>query len=166
MSRFYLSEPDLNFRHCRYLMMKLKRIFFILFLMVMVSDNIYAQVEEIQQPSGRLFSIKNIDETVSGLMDSGQVTGLCLGILNDNRPAYVKAYGYRDKTNLLPNDTATCFYAASLAKPLFAYIVMELQILTGIKNWKYFLLPGNVMPIPGKVWYYCRWLLNPLPVSL
>jgi CubicO group peptidase (beta-lactamase class C family) len=24
------------------------------------------------------------------------------------------------------NDTATCFYAASLAKPLFAYIVMHL----------------------------------------
>lgn len=59
-------------------------------------------------------------------MDTAEVTGLCLGIINDNQAAYVKAYGYKNKTKGELNDTATCFYAASLAKPLFAYLVMQL----------------------------------------
>ncbi len=59
-------------------------------------------------------------------MDTAEVTGLCLGIINDNKIAYVKSYGYKNKEKNELNDTATCFYAASLAKPLFVYLVMQL----------------------------------------
>jgi CubicO group peptidase (beta-lactamase class C family) len=59
-------------------------------------------------------------------MGNAEVTGLCLGIINDNKVAYVKSYGYRNKAENQLNDTATCFYAASLSKPLFAYLVMQL----------------------------------------
>lgn len=59
-------------------------------------------------------------------MDTAEVTGLSLGIINDNKIAYVKSYGYKNKATGTLNDTATCFYAASLAKPLFAYLVMQL----------------------------------------
>ena len=59
-------------------------------------------------------------------MDTAEVTGLCIGIINDNKPAYVKAYGYKNKATGQANDTATNFYGASLAKPLFGYIVMQL----------------------------------------
>jgi len=58
----------------------------------------------------------------------GEVTGLCLGILNNNQPVYIKAYGYKNKALNTKNDSATSFYAASLAKPLFAYLVMQLVI--------------------------------------
>jgi CubicO group peptidase (beta-lactamase class C family) len=59
-------------------------------------------------------------------MDTAEVTGLCLGIINDNKIAYVKTYGYKNAGKDQLIDTATCFYAASLAKPLFAYLVMQL----------------------------------------
>src|SRR5690349_17525347 len=58
-------------------------------------------------------------------MDTAEVTGLNLGIINDNSISYVKSYGYKNARKELI-DTSTCFYAASLAKPLFAYIVMQL----------------------------------------
>ena len=30
-------------------------------------------------------------------MDTGEVTGLCLGIINDDIPVYMKSYGYKNK---------------------------------------------------------------------
>ena len=59
-------------------------------------------------------------------MDNAGVTGLCIGIINDNKVNCVKTYGYKNKPANQLNDTATCFYAASLSKPVFAYLVMQL----------------------------------------
>jgi CubicO group peptidase (beta-lactamase class C family) len=87
---------------------------------------IAAQQKGVTQPGGKQLSVENIDKLVTALMDSNRVAGLCLGIINENQPVYVQAYGYKNKEENERNDTATCFYAASLAKPLFAYIVMHL----------------------------------------
>ena len=81
---------------------------------------------QVKRPDGHIVSISSIDHLVSGLMEKGEVTGLCLGIVNDNKPAYIKTYGYKNKPQNQKLDTATCFYAASLAKSLFAYLVMQL----------------------------------------
>lgn len=59
-------------------------------------------------------------------MDTADVTGLQLGIINNNKPVFVNSYGYKNKALSQLNDTGTCFYAASLAKPLFGYVVMHL----------------------------------------
>jgi CubicO group peptidase (beta-lactamase class C family) len=67
-----------------------------------------------------------VDPLVKKLMDTAHVTGLCLGIVKDNQITYVRAYGYKNKAAGTLNDTATCFYAASLAKAVFAYLVMQL----------------------------------------
>ena len=74
-----------------------------------------------QQPS-----FETIDPHIVKLMDTAHVTGLCVGLVQDNRVAYVKAYGYKNKAAGTMNDTATCFYAASLSKAVFAYLVMQL----------------------------------------
>src|SRR5215813_12885279 len=82
--------------------------------------------QNLLKPDGKEISAKRIDNIVRQLMDTADVTGLCLGIINENKVAYVNAYGYSNKAKNSWNDTATSFYAASLAKPLFGYIVMQL----------------------------------------
>lgn len=59
-------------------------------------------------------------------MDTARVTGLCLAIIQDNRPVYVQAYGYKNRSLRQINDTSTVFYGASLSKAVFAYLVMRL----------------------------------------
>ncbi|MEO5685414.1 MAG: serine hydrolase domain-containing protein [Chitinophagaceae bacterium] len=81
---------------------------------------------QFKKPDGKTISSHSIDSIVADLMDKGEVTGLCLGIINNNKPAYVKGYGYKNKPLGQTMDTATSLYAASLAKSLFAYLVMQL----------------------------------------
>jgi CubicO group peptidase (beta-lactamase class C family) len=85
-----------------------------------------AQQTQIVRPDGLILTHAAIDSLVKKLMDTARVTGLAIGILTDNRVNYIKSYGYKNKTTNLLNDTATSLYGASLAKPLFGYIVLQL----------------------------------------
>lgn len=85
-----------------------------------------AQNPTIARADGRQITTTAIDSLVQRLMDTARVTGLCLGIVEDGLPAYIQAYGYKNKALRERNDTATCFYGASLSKSLFAYLVLEL----------------------------------------
>ena len=86
----------------------------------------HAQKNLIKLPDSKTLSLQAIDRLVVKLMDTAEVSGLCLGIIVNNVPGYIKAYGYKNKAKEEYNDTATCFYAASLSKPLFAFLVMQL----------------------------------------
>lgn len=88
--------------------------------------SITATAQNLSRPDGKTITAKEADKIITSLMEKGEVTGLQLGIINNDQPAYVKSYGYKNKTLNQLNDTATSFYAASLAKPLFAYLVMQL----------------------------------------
>ena len=104
----------------------MKKLFLLLPLFCMASQLLFAQQKNIKKPDGGSISTKFIDQTVKKLMDTAGVTGLCIGIINNNQPAYIKAYGYKNKVLNELNDTSTCFYAASLTKVVFAYIVVQL----------------------------------------
>ena len=104
----------------------MKKIFLLLIFIAFVFDISLAQQKQINKPDGKIISTDEVDKTIKQLMDTAEVTGLCLGIINDNKIAYVKTYGYKNKEKNELIDTATCFYAASLSKPLFAYLVMQL----------------------------------------
>jgi CubicO group peptidase (beta-lactamase class C family) len=97
----------------------------LLFSTLIVCTSI-AQEKPISKPDGKTISATTVDKIVKKLMDTAEVTGLELGIINDSQPVYVKSYGYKNKVKNDWNDTASSFYAASLAKPLFAYLVMQL----------------------------------------
>jgi CubicO group peptidase (beta-lactamase class C family) len=66
------------------------------------------------------------DAIIKNLMDSNDVTGLSVGIIRDNKIAYIKSFGYRNKPAGQLEDTSTSMYAASLSKAVFAYLVMQL----------------------------------------
>jgi CubicO group peptidase (beta-lactamase class C family) len=97
--------------------------------------------------SGQRLPAREVDSIVGRLMDTAHVTGLCLGIVRDGKIAEVRAYGYKNKPLGQLNDTATCFYAASLAKAVFAYLVMKLvdEGVIGLDKPLYQYLPK---PIP------------------
>ncbi len=104
----------------------MKKSTLLLLVACVASFKAFSQQQLINQPNGQTLSTAAINKIVTKLMDTGEVTGLCLGIINDNKPVYIKSYGYKNKALHQLNDTATCFYAASLAKPLFGYLVMQL----------------------------------------
>src|SRR5687768_5307739 len=86
----------------------------------------YGQQKQIKRIDGSTISTTQIDQLIHQLMDTAEVMGVCLGIINDNKPVYVKTYGFKDKEKGELIDTATVFYAASYSKSVFAFIVMHL----------------------------------------
>lgn len=101
-----------------------KKLFFFS-LTILFAYSAVAQQILISRPDGKTITTNSIDASVKKLMDTATVTGLSLGIINDNKVTYIKSYGYSNKAKNQLNDTATCLTAASLSKPLFAYLVMQ-----------------------------------------
>lgn len=102
----------------------MKKISGALLLLILIAGTTFAQ--QINRPDGKTISTAAINDIVKNLMDKGDVVGLQIGIINNNKPVYVKSYGYKNVEKELLNDNNSSFYAASLAKPLFGYIVMQL----------------------------------------
>jgi len=98
----------------------------IILLATAICIALHVSAQTIKKPDGGLITAKTVDRIIKKLLDTADVTGLCIGIINNNKPVYLQAYGYKNKVTGKLNDTATSFYAASLAKPLFAYTVMQL----------------------------------------
>ncbi len=104
----------------------MKNVLLSICLSALITFTSFAQPKQIERPDGKLISTTTIDSIVNKLLDTADITGLQLGIINNNNISYIKSYGYKNKALNQLNDPNTCFYAASLAKPLFAYIVMQL----------------------------------------
>lgn len=85
-----------------------------------------AQTHERSSPGSSAIAMKTVDSVVRRLMDTAGVTGLSVGVIHAGEVQGVRAYGYGYKDQGKLNDTSTFFYAASLAKPLFAFLVMQL----------------------------------------
>lgn len=87
---------------------------------------ITAYPQSVHRPDGQTIKTVSVDSIVTGLMKAAEVTGLELAVVNRNSLVYAKSYGYKNMADKTLNDTSTCFYAASLSKSLFAFIVMQL----------------------------------------
>lgn len=59
-------------------------------------------------------------------MDTANVHGLGLAILNNNKTVFIKSYGYKNKPKNELLDTASIMYGASFSKAVFGYLVMKL----------------------------------------
>ena len=85
-----------------------------------------AQQPSIRRLDGSKTSSADIDATVTRLMQAAEVPGVGIAIFNHHKIAYMKAYGLRDKSKHLPLTPDSVMTAASLTKPAFATMVMEL----------------------------------------
>lgn len=99
----------------------------ILAMMVLAGAVLLAgQQKEVKRLDGSSITPNEIDETVTRLMKAAEVTGVGLAVFNEDKVAYLKAFGVRDKEKNLPLTVDSVMSAASFTKVGFAYLVMQL----------------------------------------
>lgn len=76
--------------------------------------------------SGTAIAVGDFEVAVAGSMEKGGVTGLSVAILNDGIITYTRAFGWKDRDAGSQLNDTTVFPAASLSKPVFAYLVLVL----------------------------------------
>lgn len=86
----------------------------------------FGQSQFITKLDGSRISISDIDKNIVRLMESANVLGLSLSILNNNQKVYAKAYGFKNKLKDEMLDTSTVLYAASFSKAVFAFLTLKL----------------------------------------
>jgi CubicO group peptidase (beta-lactamase class C family) len=85
-----------------------------------------AQRSTITRLDGSKLTSAEIDQTVTRLMRTAEVTGVGLAIFDRGKVVYLKTYGVRDKEKNLPLTEDSVMTAASFSKVAFAYMVMQL----------------------------------------
>jgi len=69
--------------------------------------------------------IANLEKDIPKLMDENKVPGLALALIRDAKVAWARGFGVRDRATGSRVDNNTVFEAASMSKPVFAYVVMK-----------------------------------------
>ena len=93
-------------------------------LFIVVSLKTYSQ--SIKRIDNSIISTAALDNDIKRLKKSGNVHGLTVFVITKDSILFQKAYGSRNLKEKQPLKTSHNFYAASLCKPLFAFIVMKL----------------------------------------
>lgn len=101
-----------------------KQQYFISLLFIVISLKVYTQT--FKRIDNSILSITALDNEIKRLKNSGNVHGLAVSIVTKDSILFQKAYGTRNLKEKQPLKISHNFYAASLSKPLFAFIVMKL----------------------------------------
>lgn len=104
----------------------MKKLFKCLPILLCICTFTYGQEKQVIRLDGSNISGEQIDKTVKRLMDTANVQGLDLAILNNKKTVFIKSYGYKNKPKNELLDTATVMYGASFSKAVFAYLTMKL----------------------------------------
>lgn len=80
----------------------------------------------IKQLNGRTASTEALTARLNQLLDSAEVAGLQVVILNNKKPVWAKSFGFKDVERQMPLNDSTVMYAASLTKAVFGYLFMRL----------------------------------------
>ncbi len=104
--------------------MSLKSYFFTSFSIFFITSISFGQ--NIIRLDKTEISAINLDKKIDSLMKIANVQGLAVTVLNRNEPVYKKSFGYKNLRTKEPIKNETNFYGASLSKPVFAVMVMQL----------------------------------------
>ncbi len=70
-----------------------------LLLLLFVGNMALSQIQQIERLDGSNISTFKIDQIVKRLLDSANVHGLNLAILNQDKTLYLKSFGCKNKPN-------------------------------------------------------------------
>ncbi len=93
---------------------------------IAIPASLFAQKSSIVRLDGSNISAAEVDATVTQWMEKAHVTGVGIAVFDDGKVAYLKTYGARDAEKHLPLTPDSVMTAASLTKPVFATMVMQL----------------------------------------
>ena len=102
------------------------RLLSVSFLLLFLMNLACSPNAEIKKVNGDAISSSHIDTVVNELMNSANVTGMCLAILNENKLVYLKTFGHKNKEKNELLDENSIILGASFSKVVFTYIVMQL----------------------------------------
>lgn len=102
----------------------MKRTQFFLIVLVIFSCQIHAQ--NIKRIDDSILPVETLNSNFERLQREANVHGLTISIITKDSVLFQKAYGSRNLKEKLPLEITNNFYAASLSKPVFAFIVMKL----------------------------------------
>lgn len=85
-----------------------------------------AETAVIHRLDGSTITFAEADRTVTELMQTAEVTGAGVAIINDGKVVYLKAFGLRNAEKNNPLTVDTVMSVASLSKAAFAYMTMRL----------------------------------------
>lgn len=96
-----------------------------------------------------IVDINELDNFLKVQMDSLQIPGLSIAIVNDSKIIYARNIGFANTDTGQKVDEHSIFEAASLSKPVFAYFVMKLSERGAIEMNRplHFYLPEPTMEI-------------------
>ncbi|MCL6265976.1 beta-lactamase family protein [Flagellimonas myxillae] len=71
-------------------------------------------------------SKKHVDQIIAAYQEHYNIPGISLALIKDGKVVYHKTYGVKNSTTKVPVDEKTLFEAASITKPVFAFVVLRL----------------------------------------
>jgi CubicO group peptidase (beta-lactamase class C family) len=72
--------------------------------------------------------ISVIEREVPTIMKESKIQGVAVGLIVDGKLVYAKGFGYADHAGIKPVTADTVFLAASLAKPVAAWVASQLAV--------------------------------------
>ena len=89
--------------------------------------------QSIKRLDGSFIRVDSLQRRVQYLMKAANVSGVGLAVFNQNKPVLVQTFGLADVLHQKPLLPSSVLYAASFAKVVFAYQVMQL-VQEGVLN--------------------------------
>lgn len=92
---------------------------------VLATSACNGQVNTIQVLNGASISVDDMDRFIDEQMTALNMPGLSIAVINDAEVVYHRTLGVRHNDTKEPIDDQTIFEAASMTKPVLAYLVMK-----------------------------------------
>ncbi|MEE1945835.1 serine hydrolase domain-containing protein [Pedobacter sp. KR3-3] len=84
------------------------------------------ETKQIQHLNGQSVSTVALQKRLAYLVDSAKLAGLQVAIVNHNKIVWASSFGYKDVESQKSLNDSTVMYAASLTKPVSAYVFLRL----------------------------------------
>lgn len=84
------------------------------------------QAQKIQTLAGKKVKVKTLNKQIQQIMDSLEMPGLSIAIINDAEMVYHQTFGVVNAESRESVTETSIFEGASLSKPIFAYFVMKM----------------------------------------